>query len=109
MSYLITTPSTFFVEGSKTNNTYTLKVKSLFETPCSGVCGAKVIAGSYKDANDMKKIEGTDSWYDKDGNLIKEKITDADYEQVKDKISTYTYTFILENGNYIFQNKTISK
>ena len=111
MSYNITAPNTFYVEGTKNNNLYTIKVNSLFETPISGDISspAKVIAGSYTDAKNMKKIEGTDSWYDSDGNLMKEEITNTDYEQVKDKIPTHTYTFALENGNYILQSKTMSK
>lgn len=105
--YAITTPYNFLISSVKKNNIYTLKVNSIYRTPCDGMCAPdSILAGNYKDANDKKNPVLTDisGWYDDDGNIIQSKMNE-DYNKIKDKLPVYTYTFKLENGNYVLQSK----
>ena len=112
--YETSTTYSFIVDATKKDGVYTVKVQTLYTTPHGeGVIGpGGVIAGSYEDAenktNDLKDLMNVADWRDDDGNIIQSKV-EADYNKVKEKMPVYTYTFVLESGNYVLQNKTIEK
>lgn len=109
--YEISTTYNFIVNATKKDDIYTVEVQSFYTTPCSGVCAPdSIIAGSYKDAsgrtNSIVDLVNAAEWRDNDGNIIQSNL-DTDYNKVKDKLPVYTYTFVLENGNYVLQSKTM--
>lgn len=107
--YALATTYSFIANATKKDGVYTVEVQTLYATPCEDLCLPDgIIAGSYKDAVDKKNAVLTDNsgWYDDNYNIIQSKVYE-DYNKIKDKMPVYTYTFVLENGHYVLQSKTM--
>ena len=107
--YSISDAYSFINSATVEDDLYTVTVQTLYTTPCNDICGPGVIAGTYKDAANKTNalfVDEDKGWYDDEGNVIMTKV-EEEYNEVKDKMPEYTYTFALEDGNYVLQNKTL--
>lgn len=113
-----TSSYSFILDATKKADVYTVKVHSVYESICLDVCADVLLAGSYEEAvNDLFFTGDIFIATDKNGNVrlatergyMEQEEIDAIHKGYNDRLPVYTYTFVLENGNYVLKNKTIEK
>lgn len=109
----------FILDATKKEDVYTVKVHSVYETICPDVCADMLLAGSYEEASNllfftgmihvMQDQKGNVNLVDSNYELMSQESINEIHKGYNDRLPVYTYTFVLENGNYVLKNKTIEK